>query len=30
MENLIYYVYEIIDPRDNKIIYVGKGKKIDI
>lgn len=27
MENLIYYVYEIIDPRDNKIIYVGKGKK---
>lgn len=26
MENLIYYVYEIIDPRNNEIIYVGKGK----
>lgn len=26
MENLVYYVYEIIDPRNNKIIYVGKGK----
>lgn len=22
-----YYVYEIIDPRNNKVIYVGKGTK---
>ena len=26
MDNKLYYVYEIIDPRDNNIIYVGKGK----
>jgi hypothetical protein len=22
----IYYTYELIDPRDNKVFYVGKGK----
>lgn len=22
----MYYVYELIDPRDNKVFYVGKGK----
>lgn len=26
MEALVYYVYLIVDPRDSKIIYVGKGK----
>lgn len=25
-EKLKYYVYSLIDPRDNKIFYVGKGK----
>jgi hypothetical protein len=25
-EELKYYVYSLIDPRDNKIFYVGKGK----
>ncbi len=25
-EELKYYVYTLIDPRDNKIFYVGKGK----
>lgn len=24
--NKIYYVYEYIDPRNNKVFYVGKGK----
>lgn len=24
-EELKYYVYILIDPRDNKIFYVGKG-----
>ena len=24
-EALGYYVYALIDPRDNKIFYVGKG-----
>jgi len=24
-DNLLYYVYILIDPRDNKIFYVGKG-----
>ena len=22
-----YYVYELIDPRDDRVFYVGKGKK---
>ena len=26
VESLGYYVYVLIDPRDNKIFYVGKGK----
>ncbi len=26
-EELKYYVYTLIDPRDNKIFYVGKGKE---
>ena len=26
IEELNYYVYCIINPRDNKIFYVGKGK----
>lgn len=26
IEKLGYYVYVLIDPRDNKIFYVGKGK----
>jgi hypothetical protein len=26
MEKKLYYVYELIDPRDDKIFYVGKGK----
>lgn len=26
MNNLEYYVYQLIDPRDNKVFYVGKGK----
>jgi len=25
VEELGYYVYALIDPRDNKIFYVGKG-----
>lgn len=24
--NKTYYVYKLIDPRDNKVFYVGKGK----
>lgn len=27
IENLGYYVYALIDPRDNKIFYIGKGCK---
>jgi hypothetical protein len=27
MEENIYYVYVIIDPRNDKIIYIGKGNK---
>ena len=26
IEALAYYVYALIDPRDNKIFYIGKGK----
>ena len=26
IEKLGYYVYLLIDPRDNKVFYVGKGK----
>jgi len=26
LEELGYYVYVLVDPRDNKIFYVGKGK----
>jgi uncharacterized protein len=26
IENLKYYVYALLDPRDKKIFYVGKGK----
>ena len=26
IEELKYYVYCLIDPRDSKIFYVGKGK----
>ena len=26
IESLAYYVYALIDPRDNKIFYIGKGK----
>lgn len=25
LENLAYYVYALVDPRDNKIFYIGKG-----
>jgi len=25
IEELGYYVYALIDPRDNKIFYIGKG-----
>jgi hypothetical protein len=25
IESLRYYVYALVDPRDNKIFYVGKG-----
>lgn len=24
-EGLKYYVYALVDPRDNRIFYVGKG-----
>lgn len=24
-----YYVYCLIDPRDNQVFYIGKGKKIE-
>lgn len=26
IEALAYYVYALVDPRDNKIFYIGKGK----
>lgn len=26
IESLAYYVYALIDPRDNRIFYIGKGK----
>ncbi len=26
IESLAYYVYALVDPRDNKIFYIGKGK----
>ncbi len=26
IDNLKYYVYKLIDPRDGKVFYVGKGK----
>ena len=26
IEALAYYVYALIDPRDNRIFYIGKGK----
>ena len=26
IEKLQYYVYALIDPRDKKIFYIGKGK----
>ena len=26
-EALAYYVYALIDPRDNRIFYIGKGKE---
>lgn len=25
-EALAYYVYALVDPRDHKIFYIGKGK----
>ena len=25
-ENLAYYVYALVDPRDGKVFYIGKGK----
>lgn len=25
IENLKFYVYALVDPRDNHIFYVGKG-----
>ena len=25
-EALAYYVYALVDPRDNRIFYIGKGK----
>ena len=25
IESLKYYVYALVDPRDNRIFYVGKG-----
>ena len=25
IEGLKYYVYALVDPRDNRIFYVGKG-----
>ena len=27
IEALAYYVYALVDPRDNKIFYIGKGKE---
>lgn len=26
IESLTYYVYALVDPRDNRIFYIGKGK----
>ena len=26
IDNLKYYVYKLIDPRDGKVFYIGKGK----
>lgn len=26
IESLAYYVYALVDPRDNRIFYIGKGK----
>ena len=26
IEALAYYVYALVDPRDNRIFYIGKGK----
>ena len=26
VEKLNYYVYALIDPRTNKVFYIGKGK----
>ena len=26
IESLAYYVYALMDPRDNRIFYIGKGK----
>ena len=25
-ENIGYYVYALVDPRDGKVFYIGKGK----
>ena len=29
IEALQYYVYCLVDPRDNRIFYVGKGKETE-